>query len=238
MLLTKLEDNLSREWYASKSLEHGWSSNVLWHMIDMRLIEREGQAVTNFPETIPPQDSDMAIQIFKDPYIFDFLGTDGNRRELEIERSLIDHMEKFLLELGHGFAFVGRQVHLEFSDSDYYIDLLFYHLKLRCYVVVELKARKFEVGDLAQLNMYINVVNDLLCHPDDKPTIGLLLVKEKNRNIVEFALEGYKNPISVSDWQDEFDKTISLLKSNLPTVDELEREMEYLDSLTIEGGTE
>jgi len=207
-------------------------------MIDMKFIEREGKSVTNFPASIPPQNSDMAVQIFKDPYIFDFVGTADGRREAEIEQSLVNHMEKFLLELGQGFAFVGRQVHLEFGDSDYYIDLLFYHLKLRCYVVVELKARKFELGDLAQLNMYVNVVNELMRHPEDKPTIGLLLVKEKNRTIVEFALEGYKNPISVSDWENEFNKATELLKSSLPTIEEFEREMAYLDSMVIEGDIE
>lgn len=158
MLMTKLKDNVVREWYALKALEHGWSSNVLWHMIDMRLIEREGQAVTNFPDTIPPLDSDMAVQIFKDPYVFDFVGTAEARREKEVERALVAHIEKFLLELGQGFAFVGRQVHLEVGGDDFFIDLLFYHLNLRCFIVIELKARDFKPGDVSQLSMYQNVV--------------------------------------------------------------------------------
>jgi len=231
MLLTKLDDNKSREWYASKALENGWSSNVLHHMIDMRLIEREGKAVTNFPNTIPPQNSDLATQIFKDPYVFDFIGTAEERREAEVERALITHMEKFLLELGQGFAFVGRQVHLEVGDDDFYIDLLFYHLKLRCYIVVELKARKFEPGDVSQLSMYQNIVNIVLRHEDDKPTIGLLLVKEKNRTVVEYSLEGYTNPIGVADWKDEFKFSLpDDLKSSLPSVEEIEKEIEMIES--------
>ena len=231
MLLTKLKDNPVREWYAKKTLEHGWSSNVLWHMIDMRLIEREGKAVTNFPETIPPLESDMAEQIFKDPYVFDFIGTAETRRELEVERALVTHIEKFLLELGQGFAFVGRQVHLEVGGDDFFIDLLFYHLKLRCFVVVELKARDFEPGDVSQLNFYQNVVNDVLRHPDDKPTIGLLLVKEKNRTVVEYSLSGYTNPMSVADWQNEIAAVIpEEVITSLPTVEEIEREIEFAES--------
>ena len=236
-LLSKIKDNETREIYAARALEHGWSSNVLHHMIDMRCIEREGKAVTNFSVNIPPQESDMAIQVFKDPYIFDFVGTAEARREAELEHALVSHMEKFLLELGQGFAFVGRQVHLEVGGDDFYIDLLFYHLKLRCYVVVELKARKFDPGDIAQLSFYQNIVNDVLRHPDDKPTIGLLLVREKNRTVVEYSLSGFKNPIGVADWQNEFDMTAEEIKANLPTVEEIEKEISLLDSaINVEEG--
>jgi predicted nuclease of restriction endonuclease-like (RecB) superfamily len=231
LLMTKLKDNTVRELYAQKALEFGWSSNVLWHMIDMRFVEREGKAVTNFPETIPPMESDMAVQIFKDPYIFDFVGTAEARRENEVERALVDHIEKFLMELGHGFAFVGRQMCLEVGGDEFFIDLLFYHLKLRCFIVVELKARDFEPGDVSQLSFYQNVVNDVLRHPDDKPTIGLLLVKEKNRTVVEYSLSGYTNPIGVADWQNEIASVISDdVMSSLPTVDEIEREIEFAES--------
>ena len=231
MLLTKLKDNAVREWYAQKALENGWSSNVLWHMIDMRLIEREGKAVTNFSETIPSIDSDMAVAIFKDPYVFDFIGTAEARREAEVERALVAHVEKFLLELGQGFAFVGRQVHLEVGGDDFFIDLLFYHLKLRCFVVIELKARDFQPGDVSQLSMYQNVVNDVLRHPDDKPTIGLLLVKEKNRTVVEYSLSGYTNPIGVADWQNELAAVMpDEIMTNLPTIEEIEREIEFAES--------
>jgi len=231
LLLSKLDDNNLRERYAQAALEYGWSSNVLWHMIDMRHIERKGQAVTNFSSALPPVDSDMAVQTFKDPYLFDFIGTAQARREAEVERALVEHMEKFLLELGQGFAFVGRQVHMEVGGDDFYIDLLFYHLKLRCYVVIELKARDFEPGDVSQLNMYQNVVNEVLRHHDDKPTIGLLLVKGKNKTVVEYSLAGYTNPIGVADWQNQFAVSIpDEIRSNLPTIEEIEREMEFVET--------
>ena len=180
LLMDKLSNQDERVWYAQKTLENGWSRDVLALQVESRLIERSGKSVNNFPIALPPADSDMADQIFKDPYLFDFLGTDVPRREVEIERKLTEHIQQFLLELGQGFAFVGRQVHLEVGGQDFYLDLLFYHLKLRCYVVIELKACDFEPGFISQLNMYQNVVNDVLRHPDDKPTIRLLLVKGKN----------------------------------------------------------
>lgn len=225
-LLEKLPTPETRLWYARKTLEHGWSRNILTIQIDTRLHEREGKAINNFPIALPPVDSDMAEQVFKDPYVFDFLGTADLRRESELERKLVDHIQKFLLELGQGFAFVGRQVHLEVGDSDFYIDLLFYHLKLRCYVVVELKATRFDPGYVSKLNMYLNIVDDLLRHPDDKPTIGLLLVKEKNQTIVEYSLAGYKKPIGVAQWQREIMRSLpEEFKSSLPTIEEIEAEL-------------
>lgn len=226
MLTDKVKTEEARLWYAQKSLEQGWSSNVLALMIGAKLIEREGQAITNFSAVMPPVDSDMAVQSFKDPYLFDFIGTDAARREAEVERGLVEHVEKFLLELGQGFAFVGRQVHLEVGREDFYIDLLFYHLKLRCYVVIELKARDFEPGDVSQLSMYQNIVNDVMRHSDDKPTIGLLLVKGKNKTVVEYSLSGYTNPIGVADWQQQLTTELpDDLKSSLPTIEEIEREL-------------
>jgi len=225
-LLEKLPTPETRLWYARKTLEHGWSRNILTIQIDTRLHEREGKAINNFPIALPPVDSDMAEQVFKDPYVFDFLGTADLRRESELERKLVDHIQKFLLELGQGFSFVGRQVHLEVGDSDFYIDLLFYHLKLRCYVVVELKATRFDPGYVSKLNMYLNIVDDLLRHPDDKPTIGLLLVKEKNQTIVEYSLAGYKKPIGVAQWQREIMRSLpEEFKSSLPTIEEIEAEL-------------
>ena len=187
-LLDKLADQKSRIWYAQKTIENGWSKAILDMQIESRLMARSGKSVNNFPEALPPTDSDMVNQVFKDPYLFDFLGTDMPRREVEVDRQLTEHIQSFLLELGQGFAFVGRQVHLEVGGDDFYIDLLFYHLKLRCYVVIELKACDFEPGFISQLNMYQNVVNDILRHPDDKPTIGLLLVKGKNETVVKYSL--------------------------------------------------
>ncbi|MDR1133136.1 MAG: PDDEXK nuclease domain-containing protein [Synergistaceae bacterium] len=232
-LIDKLNENESRLWYAQKALKHGWSSNILSIMVEARLIDREGKAVTNFNDTLPSSDSDMAVQSFKDPYLFDFLGTGDRRREAEVERELVAHIEKFLLELGQGFAFVGRQVHLEVGGDDFYIDLLFYHLKLRCYVAIELKARDFEPGDVAQLNMYQNIVNKALRHPDDKPTIGLLLVKGKNKIVVEYSLMSYTNPIGVADWQTQLTREIPEdLKTDLPTVEEIERELDDVNCAT------
>jgi predicted nuclease of restriction endonuclease-like (RecB) superfamily len=186
-LLEKLSDPQQRLWYAGNAIQHGWSRNALAFHIDSGLCARQGKAQSNFPATLPPPDSDMASQVFKDPYLFDFLGTDAPRREAELEAGLVQHIQKFLLGLGQGFAFVGRQVHLEIDDLDCYLDLLFYHLKLRRYVVVELKARKFEPGDGAKLGMYMVAVDRLLAHPDDKPSLGLLLVREENRVVVECA---------------------------------------------------
>jgi predicted nuclease of restriction endonuclease-like (RecB) superfamily len=226
-LLDKLKDSKKRLWYAQKTIENGWSRNILVMQIESQLHERIGQSTNNFVTSLPPADSDMANQIFKDPYIFDFLGTADIRRESELEQKLIDHLEKFLLELGQGFAFVGRQVHMEVGDSDFYIDLLFYHLKLRCYVVVELKSGQFQPGHVSQLNMYMNIVNDIMCHPDDKKTIGLLLVKEKNKTLAKYALEGYRNPIGVAEWEKQItDSLPDDLKSSLPTIEEIEQEME------------
>lgn len=169
----------------------------------------------------------MVVQSFKDPYLFDFLGTDMPRRELEIEKRLIEHIQKFLLELGQGFAFVGRQVHMEVGDQDFYIDLLFYHLKLRCYVVIELKACDFEPGFVSQLTMYQNIVDDILKHPDDNQTIGLLLVKGKNKTVVEYSLAGFNKPIGVAEWQNQLQNSLpENLKSSLPSIEEIERELE------------
>jgi len=225
-LMDKLNTQEERIWYARQTIKNGWSSNVLDFQIQSKLLERTGKSVNNFPIALPPADSDMANQIFKDPYLFDFLGTDMPRREVEIERQLTEHIQKFLLELGQGFAFVGRQVHLEVGGEDFYIDLLFYHLKLRCYVVIELKACDFEPGFISQLNMYQNVVNDVLRHPDDKPTIGLLLVKGKNQTVVEYSLAGYQNPIGVAEWKNQMQKALpEELRSSLPSIEEIEKEL-------------
>ena len=184
VLMEKLSTEEERIWYAQKALEQGWSRNVLNFQIEAQLYSRTGKSTNNFPVALPPNDSDMANQVFKDPYLFDFLGNDLPRRELELEKKLTEHIQDFLLELGQGFAFVGRQVHLEVGGDDFYIDLLFYHLKLRCFIVIELKTCEFEPGFISQLNMYQNIVNSVLKHPDDNPTIGLLLVKGKNKTVV------------------------------------------------------
>ena len=225
-LMDKLDSRESRLWYANKAIENGWSSRILELQIECCLMERTGKSTNNFAVALPPLESDMVNQIFKDPYLFDFLGTDVPRREAEVEQQLIEHIQKFLLELGQGFAFVGRQVHLEVGGQDFYLDLLFYHLKLRCYVVIELKACDFEPGFVSQLNMYQNAVNDIMCHPDDKPTIGLLLVKGKNKTVVEYSLAGYKNPIGVAEWKNQMVSNLpEELKSSLPSIEEIEKEL-------------
>ena len=226
-LMDKLKDEESRIWYAYKVIENGWSKAILDLQIESKLMDRSGRSVNNFPAALPPEDSDMVNQVFKDPYLFDFLGTDMPRREIEIERQLTEHIQSFLLELGQGFAFVGRQVHLEVGGDDFYLDLLFYHLKLRCFVVIELKACDFEPGFISQLNMYQNVVNDVLRHPDDKPTIGLLLVKGKNETVVEYSLAGYQNPIGVAEWKNQIAKALpEELRSSLPSIEDIEKELE------------
>ncbi|MBU4304539.1 MAG: DUF1016 family protein [Candidatus Omnitrophica bacterium] len=225
-LLEKVADPQTRLWYAKMSRENGWSRNILAIQIETSAHKRHGKAITNFVLTLPPADSDMAAQVFKDPYLFDFLGTADPRREREVEQALVNHVQHFLLELGTGFAFVGRQIHLEIGASDFYLDLLFYHLKLRCYVVVELKAVPFEPGFVGALNMYLSAVDDLLRHPDDKPTIGLLLCRSKNKVVVEYAIRGFKKPIGVADWETRLVKRLpKQLKGSLPTVAEIEAEL-------------
>jgi predicted nuclease of restriction endonuclease-like (RecB) superfamily len=225
-LLNRLNDSETRLWYAEKIIENGWSRAILNFQIDTELHKRQGKTISNFEVALPPADSDMATQIFKDPYVFDFLGTADPRREAELEQKLMDHLQKFLLELGAGFAFVGRQVHVELGSEDFYIDMLFYHLRLRCYVVVELKAGKFKPDHVSKLNMYLNIVDDLLLHPDDKPTIGLLLVKEKDQVVVEYSLAGYLRPMGVAEWERKLSKSIpDELKPNLPTIEEIEAEL-------------
>ena len=226
LLLDRIQDRAGREWYIQATIEEGWSRSVLAMQIERRVRERQGKALTNFRATLPPGDSDLAAQIFKDPYLFDFLGTADPRREREVEQALVDHIQRFLLELGTGFAFVGRQVPLEVGDRDFVLDLLFYHLKLRCYVVVELKAVAFDPAFVGQLNLYLSAVDDLLRHPDDQPTIGLLLCREKSRVVVEYALRGLKKPIGVADWETTLvGKLPRALAGSLPTVEELEAEL-------------
>jgi predicted nuclease of restriction endonuclease-like (RecB) superfamily len=225
-LLERLGDSQTRLWYAQKTIANGWSHNILIMQIENAAHEREGKAITNFPATLPPPDSDMAVQVFKDPYLFDFLGTADPRREKEVEQALMDHIQRFLLELGVGFAFVGRQVHLEIGSQDFYLDLLFYHLKLRCFVVVELKAVAFDPSFVGELNLYLSAVDDLMRHPDDKPTIGLLLCRSKNRLIVEYALRDFKKPIGVAQWQTKIVRSLPKeLRGSLPTIEELEKEL-------------
>lgn len=225
-LLEKLHDADQRLWYAAEAIEAGWSRDILVLQIDLKLHERKGKAITNFAATMPPEDSDMAQQATKDPYVFDFLDLTERSRERELEVGLVDHIGKFLLELGRGFAFVGRQVRLEVEGDEFFCDLLFYHLKLRRYVVIELKAVRFEPGFLGQLGMYMASVDDLLAHPEDEPTIGLLLCKGKNNVVAEWALRGYNTPIGVADWTTVITTALPAdLASSLPSIEEIEAEL-------------
>ncbi len=227
LLLEKVKDPVAREWYLQKTIEHGWSRNVLALHIDQQDYERKGQAVSNYHTTLPEPQSDLAQEILKDPYLFDFLGIADDAREREVENALLAHLRDFLIELGDGFAFVGNQVRLDIDDDDYYIDLLFYHLKLRCYFVIDLKTRPFAAEDAGKMNFYLNAVDDLMRHPDDQPSIGLVLCREKegsSRMLLEYALRGLEKPVGVSSYQ----LTRALpddLKPSLPTVEELESEL-------------
>ena len=224
-LMQMVKDPAVRDFYIRESLAQGWSRSILEIQIERQLHLRLGKAQNNFALTMPPAESDMAAQLFKDPYLFDFLGTADPRREAEVEQALVDHIQKFLLELGTGFAFVGRQVRLEVGGEDYPIDLLFYHLKLRRFVVIELKARAFTPGDVVQLNLYLSAVDDLLKHPDDQPTIGLLLCRTKNRVVAEYALRGLDQSIAVAAWQTQLTESLPEdLKGSLPTIEEIEAE--------------
>ena len=224
-LLEKVKDPKERIWYIQQTIEHGWSRNVLVHQIESGLYHRKGKAITNFDRTLPAPQSDLAREVLKDPYVFDFLGLTEDIRERELERQLIARIRDFLLELGVGFAFVGSQVHLEVGGEDFYLDLLFYHLKLRCYVVIDLKTGEFKPEYAGKMNFYLSAVDDLLRHPDDKPSIGIILCKSKNKVIVEYALRDTTKPIGVSSYR----LTRALpeeLKESLPGVEELERELE------------
>lgn len=229
VLLDKVKNPSEREWYIRQTVENGWSRNVLVLQIESGLYRRKGQAVTNFDRTLPAPQSDLAQQLLKDPYNFDFLTLDSEARERDLERDLLTHIRQFLLELGVGFAFVGSQYHLEVGGDDFYIDLLFYHLRLRCFVVIDLKMRKFTPADAGQMNFYLSAVDDLLRHKDDQPSVGLILCKEDNRIVAEYALRDMSKPIGVSAFQ----ITESLpdnLQSSLPTIEELESELSKVDT--------
>jgi predicted nuclease of restriction endonuclease-like (RecB) superfamily len=224
VLLFKLKTPAERLWYASKTIEHGWSRPVLVHQIELGLCERQGKAVTNFDRTLPPPQSDMAQQMLKDPYVFDFLTIREDAAERELERGLLAHIQKFLLELGVGFAFVGSQYHLEVEGEDFYIDLLFYHLHLRCYVVIDLKVRPFKPEFAGKMNFYLSAVDAQFRRHDDNPSIGIILCKTRKKLIVEYALRNTATPIGVSEYQ--FTRAIPAeLKSSLPTIEELEKEL-------------
>lgn len=227
LLLQKLTSLEERLWYINKTIEHGWSRSVLLHWVDSDLHKREGRAVTNFQLTLPSPQSDLAHQTLKDPYCFDFLTLRDKHDEQELESGLLDHVQRFLLELGAGFSFVGRQVHLEVGGQDFYIDLLFYHYKLRCFIVVELKATDFKPEFVGKMNFYLSAVDDKMRHPDDKATIGLLLCKGKNKFVAEYALRDVNKPIGISQYEAKIIESLpDELKGSLPSIEQIEQELE------------
>ncbi len=227
LLLDKITNQHEREWYIRKTIEHGWSRTVLALQIESGLYRRQGKAQTNFLRTLPVPQSDLAQQILKDPYNFDFLGLREEASERDLEQTLVLHVRKFLLELGVGFAFVGQQYHLEVGDQDFYIDLLFYHLKLRCYVIIELKAVEFQPEFAGKINFYLSAVDDLLRHPDDKASIGIILCKRKNKIVAEYSLRDTNKPIGVSSYQ-LTEALPESLKGSLPSIEQLESELEKI----------
>jgi predicted nuclease of restriction endonuclease-like (RecB) superfamily len=224
LLLTKLKKPAERLWYAQAALQHGWSRTVLAVQIETQAHRRMGRAVTNFKRTLPPPQSDLAQQVLKDPYTFDFLTLSAEARERELEQGLTEHIQKFPVELGVGFAFVGRQVHLEVGGEDYYLDLLFYHLKLRCFVVLDLKMEAFKPEFAGKMNFCLAAVDEQMRHADDQPAIGLLLCKEKNRLTVEYPLRDMKKPIGVAEWETRLVESLPRkLRGALPSVEDLEK---------------
>ena len=212
-----------------KRLSMAGARNVLVHQIESGLYRRMGGAITNFDRALPPLQSDLAAQLLKDPYHLDFLDITASVQERELERALVERIREFLLELGVGFAFVGSQYHLEVDGDDYYIDMLFYHLKLRCYVVIDLKVTEFQPEFSGKMNFYISAVDDLLRHPEDRATIGIILCKGKKKTAVEYALRDVNRPIGVSTYQLR-DSLPSGLEENLPTVEQLEMELNTIAS--------
>ena len=224
VLMEKVKDIPTRYWYMEQTLANGWSRNILAMQIEAKAHARHGKALSNFALTLPEHQSDLVQQTLKDPYIFDFLTLTEPFHERELETELVRHLEKFLLELGQGFAFVGRQYKLDVGDDEFYIDLLFYHLRLRAFVVIELKKGKFRPEYAGKLNFYCNVVNDHLKHPADQPTIGLILCQERSRLLAEYSFAGIDKPIGISTY--ELTRALPKeLRSALPTVEEIEAEL-------------
>lgn len=227
LIFTKCRSLTEAGFYIIQTIEQGWSRDVLALQLKSRLHGRAGKAVSNFSRTLPAPQSDLAQQTLKDPYTFDFMAMTIPYNEQDIERQLTQHITQFLLELGKGFAFIGRQHHLEIAANDYYIDLLFYHVVLKCYVVVELKNRKFIPEYAGKLNFYLSAVDSLLKREDDRPTIGLLLCRDKNNIEVEFALRDMNKPMGVSEYT-LVETLPDNLKGALPTVEEIEQELQQM----------
>lgn len=226
LLLTKVKKPEHRQWYAHATIANGWSRAVLRMQVDTHAHRRQGKAVTNFKHTLPADRSDLAQRTLKDPYTFEFLNIAADVRERDLEQALVGQIQKVLRELGAGFAFVGRQVPLKVGRKDYFLDLLFYHLKLRCYVVVELKMEPFEPEHAGKMNFYLTAVAEMLRHPDDQPSIGLLLCKNNDKLVAGYALRDVAKPIGIAEWKTRLVASLpKKLRGALPSVKEIEKEL-------------
>ena len=230
ILMDKIKDIEVRKWYINETVKNGWSSNILKMQIDSKLYERQATAekIDNFRNTLPDIQSDLALQTMKDPYLFDFISLKGKVKELEIENAMINRIKDVLIELGNGFAFVGNQYKLTVGNKEYFIDLLFYHLKLKCYIVVELKAREFEPTDAGQLNFYLSAIDDLIKDENDNPSIGLLLCKTKDKFTAEYALKDINKPIGVSEYK-LLEDIPEYLQSQLPKIEDIELHIQDIE---------
>lgn len=226
-LLSKVNDDAERAYYIMETAQNGWSRDVMLMQIANGYIHAKGHAINNFEQTLPPLQSDLAKCIFKDPYNFSFIGTVALQNELDIEKSLTSRIADFLLEMGRGFAYIGRQYHISVDGDDYYIDLLMYHLKLHCYVVVELKAVEFRPEFVSKLNFYISAVDDTVKSLEDKPTIGLLLCRSKSDKKAEYSLRGITQPMGIAQYETE--RLFADVASALPRIEELEQSMSDLE---------
>lgn len=221
VIISKSKNIEEAIFYSNKTIENNWSRSVLLHQIELNLYERHGKAITNFTETLPTPHSELATETLKDPYKFDFLTLQEKALEKDIEIQLVKHITSFLLELGTGFSFVGQQVPVKIDNQDFYIDLLFYHIKLKCYVVVELKAIEFKAEFAGKMNLYLSAIDDSLKTKAENPTIGLLLCKSKSKIIAEYALRGMTQPIGIAEY--EINNAIPKeIKTELPTIEEIE----------------
>jgi predicted nuclease of restriction endonuclease-like (RecB) superfamily len=231
-LVEAVKDPTERLWYARKAIEHGWSRNILVHQIESGLYHRQGKAITNFERTLPAPQSELARELVKDPYSFDFLALGPDMSERQLEHSLLDHLRSLILELGKGFAFVGSQYPLQVGGQDYYLDLLFYHLRLRCFVVLELKIEEFKPEFAGKMNFYLSAVDDQLRHETDGPSIGIILCKGKNAVVVEYALRDSAKPMGVAEYRLS-PSLPSQLQGNLPTAEELAREFPLMSAVKL-----
>lgn len=232
LLLDKVTDTPERIWYIQQTLEHGWSRNVLLHHLDSRLFHRKGKAITNFKHALPELDSDLAQDVLKDPYLFDFITTSDENKERHLQSGLLANLQRFLLELGVGFTFFGSNYHIVVGGEDYYIDLLFYHIRLRCFIVIELKAGSFKPEYAGKLNFYMTAIDRQVKQAEDKNTIGIILCKTKNKVTAEYALSNIQSPMGVATYQTS-ETLPDNLKNQLPDIKTLEARLEEVkDEIT------